>query len=253
MKMFARAKDLILNSKKLKKFKFGYCPICERLTIFYAKHDWLRDHYLCYFCSSIPRFRAIIKHIKLYYPDYKNMTIHESSPAGAASDFLKKNCKYYSSSHYFPEVPGGQIKDGFRCENLETLTFDDETFDLFVTQDVFEHIMNPDLAFKEIDRVLRPGGVHIFTVPLYRAQKSSPRAIQKNGEIIFLKEPVYHGNPINEKGSLVTYDWGNDIVDYIYKATGMTTTILDISDPKNGIEAEFIEVFLSRKKDNIFF
>ena len=76
------------------------------------------------------------------------MVVHESSPFGAASDFLIKNCEHYSSSHYFPEIQPGQIKDGFRCENLEKLTFDDDTFDIFVTQDVFEHIMNPDRAFK---------------------------------------------------------------------------------------------------------
>ena len=245
--MLTGARDSILNLLKLKKIKFGDCPICERKTIFYAKNDWLRDHYLCAFCGSIPRFRAIIKYIKLYYPNYRNMTVHESSPVGASSEYLKKNCEHYSSIHYFPEVPRGQMKDGFRCENLEALTFDDETFDLFVTQDVFEHIMNPEPAFKEISRVLKPGGAHIFTVPYYPDLKSSPRAIEKDGEIIHLKEPVYHGNPVSSEGSLVTYDWGYDFVDYIYETTGMITTILDAYDPKSGIEAEFREVFISRK------
>lgn len=178
------------------------------------------------------------------------MTIHESSPFGAASKFLKTKCKYYYSSHYFPDVSCGEMKDGFRCENLEALTFDDETFDLFVTQDVFEHIMNPEYAFKEISRVLKPGGAHVFTVPYYPDMKSSPRAIERDGEIIHLKEPVYHGNPVSTEGSLVTYDWGSDISDYIYDTTGMMTTILDTYDPRNGIEAEFREVFISRKIDN---
>jgi len=243
-----RAKDFMLSLIEAKKIKFGDCPICEKKTIFYAKNDWLRDNYFCVICNSIPRYRAIIKYIKLYFPDYKNMKIHESSPFGAASEFLIVNCTHYSSSHYFPEVPIGQMKNGFQCENLEVLTFDDESFDLFVTQDVFEHLMNPDIALNEISRVLKPGGTHIFTVPYYPDLKSSPRAIEKNGEIVHLKEPMYHGNPVSSEGSLVTYDWGYDFVDYIYETAKMTTTILYTYDTRKGIEGEFIEVFVSRKK-----
>ena len=243
----SKIKDFILNLIKLKKMEIGYCPICEHKTIFYARNGWLRDHYFCVFCKSIPRQRAIIKYITLYFEKYDNMVVHESSPFGAASDFLIKNCEHYSSSHYFPEIQPGQIKDGFRCENLEKLTFDDDTFDIFVTQDVFEHIMNPDRAFKEISRVLKPGGSHIFTVPYYPDQKGAPRAMEKDGEIIYLKEQIYHGNPVSSEGSLVTYDWGYDFIDYIYEKTKMTTTILNDCDLKRGIEGEFIEVFISRK------
>ena len=44
------------------------------------------------------------------------------------------------------------------------MTFENESFDLFITQDVFEHVMTPNKAFKEIERVLKPGGAHVFTV-----------------------------------------------------------------------------------------
>ena len=44
------------------------------------------------------------------------------------------------------------------------MTFQNESFDLFITQDVFEHVMEPNKAFKEIERVLKPGGAHVFTV-----------------------------------------------------------------------------------------
>ena len=54
------------------------------------------------------------------------------------------------------------ISPGNRCENLEELTFDDNTFDLVITQDVLEHVLNPGKAFKEICRVLKPGGAHKF-------------------------------------------------------------------------------------------
>lgn len=246
-KLTSNSKDLFLTIPKIKKMNFGYCPICEKKTIFYTKNDWLRDNYFCLSCRSIPRFRAIIKYVKQYFPNYKNISIHESSPMGASSEFIANNCKNYSSSHYFSDISIGQIKDGHRCENLELLTFENGSFDLLVTQDVFEHILHPELALKEIERVLRPGGAHMFTVPYYSNIESSPRIIEKNGAIVHIKEPIYHKNPISNEGSLVTYDWGYDIADYIYSICNMTTTILYTYDQQQGIEGEFIEVFISRK------
>ena len=72
-----KIKDFISNLIKLKKMEIGYCPICEHKTIFYARNGWLRDHYFCVFCKSIPRQRAIIKYITLYFEKYDNMVVHE--------------------------------------------------------------------------------------------------------------------------------------------------------------------------------
>ena len=38
---------------------YGYCPICVAPTRFSARYAWLRDHYLCDRCGSIPRQRAL--------------------------------------------------------------------------------------------------------------------------------------------------------------------------------------------------
>ena len=89
------------------------------------------------------------------------------------------------------------------------MTFPNESFDLFITQDVFEHVMTPNKAFKEIARVLKPDGAHVFTIPWYHTlTKTIQRAQLNKGVIEHIKEPIYHGNPIDEKGSLVTFDWG---------------------------------------------
>ena len=69
------------------------------------------------------------------------------------------------------------MKDGQRSENLEALTFPDESFDLIIPQDVFEHVLRPAKAFAEIARTLKPGGVHVYTVPYYRGEKTVVRAV----------------------------------------------------------------------------
>jgi hypothetical protein len=226
----------------------GYCPLCEDAVVFYEESDWLRDHYKCNKCYSIPRNRALVNALNNFYPAWKNSITHESSPGGPLSDYLKKSCSGYSASYYFEDVPRGQYKDGFRSEDLSALTLDTSSLDLFITSDVFEHIVEPEKAFGEIARVLKPGGAHVFTMPWYRnIDKSVQRAKLENGKIVNLLEPMFHGNPISEEGSLVTYDWGQDFCDFIYKTSGMTTTIYLEKNRALGLEAEFLEVFISRK------
>ncbi len=71
-----------------------------------------------------------------------------------------------------------------RSENIEDLTFADESIDIFVTQDVLEHVFHPDRAIAEIHRVLKPGGTHIFTAPKHRGlDKTVQRAtIAEDGD-----------------------------------------------------------------------
>ena len=257
------SKSVITKLKKIKGLKvarnfvktwskpknFGYCPVCHSKTIFVEKHPWLREHYSCIICGSTPRQSGLVMALNQYYPNWRNMMMHESSPGTmAASWFIEKESKNYSASHFFPEVKLGEFKDGFRCENLSRMTFDDESFELFITQDVFEHVMEPMEAFSEIGRVLKPGGAHIFTLGWSpKNGESKPRSIIKNGEVVHLKPPEYHGNPIDEKGSLVTWDWGPDIVHHIYKQSGMITTICNTKNRKLGLDGETIEVFISQK------
>jgi SAM-dependent methyltransferase len=227
----------------------GYCCICDSQTLFIEKNTWLRDFYFCNQCYSIPRQRAIIVVLNQFFPEWKNLKIHESSPGGSSSTTIEKRCTEYTPTQFFQDVPFGDLKDGIRCENLEKMTFEDNSFDLTITQDVFEHVMNPLAAFKEIERTLKPGGAHVFTMPWYpQLNKTVQRARQlDNGEIEFLEEAIYHGNPIDSKGSLVTFDWGVDFVDLTYINSGMSTTIYREKDRSKGIDGEFLEVFISRK------
>ena len=195
----------------------GTCDICEAPVTFAAKYNWLCDHFLCSGCGSVPRERALMRAIKEFFPNFHDLDIHESSPSGrGASTRLARDCPRYSYSHYFPSTTLGDIDErtGVRCESLEQLTFPDDSLDLFVTQDVLEHIFDVDAAFREIARVLRPGGAHIFSVPLVnKANPSEPRATRlEDGSIVHHLEPEYHGNPVDADGSLMTMNWGYDIV-----------------------------------------
>ncbi len=151
------------------------------------------------------------------------------------------------SSHYWEEVAPGASKNGTRCEDLEALTFENNSFDIVVTQDVFEHVLRAERGFSEIARVLRPGGAHIFTVPIYPHEKTLLRAKPSDNGIYHIESPDYHGNPVDPNGSLVVREWGKDIVDFIETHSGLATTIHSGKDLKHGIDGEFLDVLVSRK------
>jgi hypothetical protein len=115
----------------------GYCSICQHESRFTASDTWLRDFYVCSGCGTIPRQRALMEVLNIVSPKWRRLSLHESSPT---IPFLQQ-CLNYSHSFYFPEIaPGLLHPGGSRCENLEALTFPDDSFDLFVTQDVLEHV-----------------------------------------------------------------------------------------------------------------
>jgi len=231
----------------------GDCDICEKKVEFTARVSWFRDHLVCPVCASVPRERALMNVLKRYYPQYRKLKIHESSPIGrGVSARLARECRKYSMSHYFPETPLGDVNavHKARCESLEQLTFANASFDLIITQDVMEHVFDPEAAFREIARVLKPGGAHLFTVPLVQKTEPSRRRaiLEENGDVTHLLEAEYHGNPVSDEGSLVTMDWGYDIVSTIMKASGMGSHIICIDDIDRGIRAEFIDVIVSLKR-----
>lgn len=246
--------DQVLSFILPEKFYFlhkGYCPCCDRKVKFRAYNNWLRDNFFCSNCFSIPRERALMVTIEKYFPNWRELDIHESSPGNrGASVKLKNNCEKYISTQYYPNQPIGATVNDCRNEDLENQTFIDETFDIVITQDVMEHVYNPEKAFKEIARTLKSGGGYIFTVPIIN--KHSPTEVWAtkgdNGEPVFLKNPEYHDNPISPKGSPVTMHWGFDIINFIKDKSGLETKIEYIDKLDYGIRAEFIEVLVSIKK-----
>lgn len=187
--------------------------------------------------------------IDMYFPAWRQAIIHESSPSPrGASARLAKECASYVPTQFFLDETPGSSKNGVRCENLESLTFADNSIDLHVSQDVVEHIYDPPKAFAEIARTLKPGGMHVFTTPLVnKHQKSLVRAQRINGQIKYFAPESYHDNPIGDGRSLVTVDWGFDICAQIQKASGLYTHVVLIDDLSRGIRAEFNEVLVSIK------
>ncbi|MDR2214028.1 MAG: class I SAM-dependent methyltransferase [Pseudomonadales bacterium] len=223
----------------------GYCHCCHQRTFFLLEGEWLRDQYLCAHCRSIPRQRHLHYVLDTHFPGWEKQIIHESSPT---IDFIARWCERYSSSQYFEGVASGEAVNGVRCENLERLSFADDSIDIFITQDVLEHVFHPELAAREICRALKPGGAHVFTVPRQPwLPASEARARLSATGIEYLKDADYHGNPVGDGRALVTWDYGADFERLIERWSGMTTTVYADVNRALGIDGELREVFVSRK------
>jgi SAM-dependent methyltransferase len=66
---------------------------------------------------------------------------------------------------YVKQVNSRFSNINFQKMDITDLTFTDHSFDLIICSDVLEHIKNHELAFSELARVLKRGGILIITVP----------------------------------------------------------------------------------------
>ncbi len=225
----------------------GYCPICGARTRFESTHVWLRDFYICKICKTCPRQRATAMVIEQVCPNWRELSMHELSPC---IPFFSSHCKKYTSSYYFSDIQPGyvDVSSGKRCENVEDLTYSDNTFDIFMHQDVLEHVFHPEKAMREVMRVLKPGGLHIFTAPKNKQLLASePRAKLENGQVRHIKPEQFHGDPKDPNGVLVTWDYGADFEDLLSAFGGYLINTYVIRDRRYGIDGEYLEVFFSWK------
>jgi SAM-dependent methyltransferase len=234
----------------------GLCPICAERVHFVAEGPYFRSTLKCDRCGSVPRHRAIMHVLAKHFPNWRDLNIHQGSPGwDAASQLISRECKSYTNSQYDTSVSFGSVVHNpstpgkkYRSEDLEAQTFADETFDIVITQDVFEHVFHPDRAIKEIARTLRPHGAVLMSVPLVRGKwPSRRRAVVMDGKTEFLLEPEFHGNPVDTSGSLVTIDWGYDIVTFMQYHSGLSFILMMIDNIDIGVRADLNEVLIGFK------
>lgn len=229
----------------------GTCPVCGKADGFESRNEWFRDHLLCRNCGSIPRERIFSWALEIFRPEWRDMQVHECAPSDrAVSHRLARDCKHYIGSQYFPDLARGEIRDGIRSEDLEALSFSDQSLDLHLHLDVMEHVNRPDKALREMCRTLRPGGLAIFTTPVYpELAENQRKAIYFGDGIEHLAPPEYHGNPIDEAGgALVTFHYGRNFSDLIRTwEPNFAVTHLIPNDPSIGAVGDFRDVFVLRR------
>lgn len=215
-------------------FELGWCEVCERASRFEC--DWLysdrkvpnfRERLVCDGCGLNGRQRLVMRSAKERLAE---MVAEPRRRAPAVYLYEQVTSLYRAAKEHFRDldVVGseylgqdfevGTYRGGVRHEDALGLSFESERFDLVISNDVYEHVPDIRLALREAWRVLRPGGTLLATFPFWFGRETQVRARISNGAIEYLSPPEFHGNPISEKGSLVFYVFGWDILEMCQSA-----------------------------------
>jgi SAM-dependent methyltransferase len=147
------------------------------------------------------------------------MSVCELSSVGPYARFLARAVPGAHLSEYSADVKLGDTRNGVRCEDVQRLTYANETFDLVTHTEVMEHVPDDMSAFSELHRILKPGGLMLFTVPFSGHLKTIERARKSGDEVIHLAEPVYHADPWKNGAGILAYrDYGLDIIEALEAA-----------------------------------
>jgi len=225
-----KSQDVIEGYFSKQKHITGYCHICNKITkysihtgVMFGDKPNLREGMICE-CGLSNRNRLV-------YLATNNKLYKFNDPKILLFERLSMLYDLFSSA--YPNVIGTEYLGGdkirgnvyevngknVRNESITELTFDDESFDCIVHNDILEHIYHYKSALKESYRLLRKNGVNIFTCPFFIHQDENVimASLNEDRTIEYHEEPEYHGDPMNPRGILVFYHYGWKLLDDMRK------------------------------------
>jgi SAM-dependent methyltransferase len=116
-----------------------------------------------------------------------------------------------------------------RHEDVCSLTMASESIELIGSFDVLEHVPDYHHALHEFFRVLVPSGQLLLTVPFLNGSYDTlVRAQWKDGQLLHLLPPEYHGNPtLPTDGVLCYYHFGWDLLAHLRKTGFRAAAVVD--------------------------
>ena len=127
----------------------------------------------------------------------------------------------FSLTQFFKEIPN-HVLAVYPEVDMMALPFEEKQFDLVLHSDTLEHVEHPIRGLSECLRVLKPGGVCAFTVPIIVDRLT----ISRQG-LPF----SYHGSPDNPPDNLVYTEYGADAWKHVIQAGFAECRIFSIEFP----------------------
>lgn len=206
--------------------RVGRCSICGA-TVFVRlnRTEW---GVRCVRCGGAPNTLTLVDTIRRLVGDLGDKQVYVLSAAGPLFEYLQRSCRHLTFSLYSDAVAPGEYADGVLSQDVQRLTLPNGSFDLCVHSEVFEHVPDDLAGFRELHRVLKPGGATIFTVPVSDRDITLERARMVGGRIEHIYPPEYHNDQL--RGSVLAFrDYGRDVTTRLESA-GFHDVRL-ISDP----------------------
>jgi SAM-dependent methyltransferase len=233
------------------------------MGLMYVEHDNLRETCVCTWCGSTNRQRQIAyvicgglreaRGIRMSslrdLSKLEGFSVYNTEARGPLHDALRRLRHYRCSEYFGSDHASGQTIDNVMHQDLTSLSFVDESLDLVISADVFEHLPHPYKAHQEVYRVLKRSGRHIFTVPFHQTEyfDEDRVIVGREGGQTFVKEPLYHHDPVRPgKGSLVYTIFSLEMLMKL-RMIGFVTNMYRLHKPLYGILGPNAIVFESVK------
>jgi hypothetical protein len=207
----------------------GRCAVCARPTRFWVDRlhgfpaggarwpqpNW-RERMSCEHCQLNNRMRAAIHYLLAFGRPRRQDAVYLTERVTPLFEALQRLLPRTVGSEFLGAdvAPGSVDARGVRHETLARLSFGEASFRYLLTFDVLEHVPDTCLALAECMRVLKPGGLLVFTVPFdFASERTLVRAsLRGDGSIVHHVEPEFHGDPLNREGILSYYTFGWDLL-----------------------------------------
>lgn len=168
----------------------------------------------CPICGASAISQSLVEALRCNISSLIDCDAYELSSVGVLVSFLKRRTRSLTVSEFFDDVPVGAFSSGgVRCEDVQSLTFADKSFDLCTSTEVFEHVTSDIAAFGELLRVLRPGGTLVFTVPLSDSRNTIERTALHDGTRYLTMAAEYHADRLRGPHVFCYRNYGRDILD----------------------------------------
>lgn len=223
---------------------YAVCNICGWSGTFLIP-ERQREGMVCRNCSSSSRHRAVVHALGLLldreqpplfeWPPDRSVSILESSARGPYPVMLADKFEYYATEYDPAMIAAGKAPREFA--DFQRLHYGDATFRFVIASDVFEHIRKDEDGYREVLRVLKPGGALILTVPYNHEQATTVKRVDTSGDTdVHILEPEYHGGG----GHTLTYrNYGRDLL-ALLNCTGFSVVHLNMEIPARGITRQSV-------------
>jgi hypothetical protein len=195
---------LLPGLRYLPQSRIRRCQCCERRTLIasFSDGDELKR---CIRCGANLRYELLGRWIRHNWRGLERSVVLELDPNSPLRPLLAHAERHIRT--YYSSSEGPPPADGAVPEDITDLSLPDASVDLIVSSEVLEHVPDLERAFAESARVLRPGGLHLFTVPP-RAQTLCRAESGAHAEIIYHAPREYHSDPLDPRGILTWWDLG---------------------------------------------
>ena len=196
-----------------------------------------REGYACLRCASSLRAQALASAVTHWAnerfglgarslaevvasPAFWQLAVAEVNPCGGLHPILAGKPGLAFSDYGDPE----------RSEDFQALSYTDESFDLMLSSETLEHVPDLDATLGEIRRVLKPGGAHLFTVPVrWDHPTRARRRLDASGKPVALLPDSFHGR-VPTPDRVVFREFGGDVRDQL-SIPGLTCDVAPPSSP----------------------